>query len=61
MSGFDKVEFFRGAAQAMADEAEKHGIILTISREPLKPLAMGNHKPVVTVYETKHVYPKEQS
>jgi hypothetical protein len=57
----NKTSFFHRRALALAEEAQAAGVIITINREPLQPLAMGNHKPVVTVYETKHVYPKEQS
>lgn len=61
MSTPDTLEFFRDAALDLAEQAQANGVILTIEREPLTPLAMGNHQPKVTVYATTRTYPESTS
>lgn len=41
--------FFRNRAEHLVSEAAKHGVVLTVSQAPLKPLAMGNYETVVDV------------
>lgn len=35
-------------ARKVVDEATRRGIVLTIEQEPLQPLAMGNHRTVIS-------------
>ncbi len=37
------------AAQALAADARRLGVVLTIEQRPLQPLAMGHHEDVVSV------------
>lgn len=57
----DNVELFRKAAEKLVLDAEANGVIITITREPLQPLAMGNHTPVVSAYENRRFHQKEKS
>lgn len=38
-------------AEQLCAEADRCGLVVTIRLEPLKPLAMSNYKPVITIYE----------
>jgi hypothetical protein len=39
----------KATAVMLVAEAERQGLVLTIEQEPLKPLAMGHYKTVVSV------------
>ena len=41
------------AAQALAADARRLGVVLTIWQRPLEPLAMGNHEDVVELREVR--------
>jgi len=42
------------AAKALADDARRLGVVLTIGQRPLEPLAMGHHEDVVEIREARH-------
>jgi hypothetical protein len=44
--------YLRARAQQLVEEAAYWGYVLTIERVPTKPLAMGNHVPVIDVRKT---------
>ena len=45
----DRLEQIKDWAQCLADEAEHLGVIVTIERKSVEPLAMRNHIAVVEV------------
>lgn len=42
--------FIRNLAEALIDQANRVGVIVTIERQALAPLAMGHHAPVITTW-----------
>lgn len=42
----------KATAEMLVAEAERQGLVLTIEQAPLKPLAMGHYKTVVSVRPT---------
>lgn len=51
----DAVEVIKQRAEELIAEAVQLGVVVTISLQPLQPLAMGNHQMVVEV-SPKHPY-----
>jgi hypothetical protein len=49
----DKVEAFRTVIERWCAEARRMGFVITIEQAPCEPLAMGNHRDVVTVREVR--------
>lgn len=45
---------FRLAAEELAANAERHGVCITVTLEPLQPLAMGNVRHVVDARPSRH-------
>lgn len=50
----DPIDIIREKAQALIEEAERMGVSLLITREHMKPLAMGNARHVVDVWAARH-------
>jgi hypothetical protein len=48
-----KLDYWEALARALAMEAEKNGIIVTIERKSAYPLAMRNHYPWIEVWEKR--------
>lgn len=47
------MEHYRRAAQALVRDALDHGVVVTVSIKPRRPLAMGNYDLVVDVRERR--------
>jgi hypothetical protein len=43
-------------ARALVERASSIGLVLTIETVPDKPLAMGNHHPLITIRAAKKLY-----
>jgi hypothetical protein len=51
------IEAIRQRAERLVETAEHLGLIITIARRPMAPLAMGNHVAAVDVYPARHAAP----
>lgn len=49
----DQLEFMRRGITEQMQILEDCGVIVTVERRPMEPLAMGNHECVVTVREAR--------
>jgi hypothetical protein len=49
-----EIQAVQMAAQQLADYAAQHNIVVTITLESLKPLAMRNYRPVIDVREARN-------
>ena len=49
----DDMENYRKVIESWCAEARRMGYVITVEQVPCKPLAMGNHRDVVTVREVR--------
>ena len=49
-----EIQAVQMAAQQLVDYATAHGIVVTITLESLKPLAMRNYRPVIDIREARN-------
>lgn len=47
------LDIIKERAEQLIEDAQRWGVVVTITLQPLEPLAMGNHKMVAEVTERK--------
>lgn len=49
-----EIQAVQMAAQQLVDAARRCGLVVTITNEPQKPLAMGNYLPIIDIREARN-------